>query len=211
MLRKGTNLSRPTTLGSHTNRSPVLARQLTQGVMDPQNAVNLDIHAHLVNDHGKVNLLLGGQVGNLNGLGLVLGIHHHVHRIAGAVQLHTRALNLAIRRTLVKQLPGLSIAVHPIIHGEPGCLREDQSFLFVVRNGNLTLLGGRASTILQWPHNCDHSRVSCDLFLQSLLDDKLQNDGNRNEGRHRRNPGHLVQRRERSFKNPRPRWVFRIR
>lgn len=211
MVGERTNLTCPTTLGSHANRSPILTRQLAQGVMDPQNAVNLDIHADLIDDHGKVNVLLGGQVGDLNGLRLILGIHNYIHRIAGSVQLHTWALDLAIRRTLVKQLSRLPIAVHPIIYREPSCLGEDETLLFVVRNGNLTFLSGGASTILQGTHNCDHAGVSHDLTLEGLLDDKLQNDGNRYERCHRRNPRHLVQRRERSFKNPRPLWVFRIR
>lgn len=148
MVGKRTNLSRPATTWSHANRSPILTRQLTQRVVDPQNAVNVDIHADLIHNHGKVNVLLSRQVGNLNGLRLIVGIHHDIQGIAGSIQLHTRALNLSIRRALVKQLSGFAIAVHPIIHREPGCLREDQAFLLIVRNGNLTLLGCGGSPIL---------------------------------------------------------------
>jgi hypothetical protein len=53
--------------------------------MDPQNAVNLDIHADLIDDHGKVNVLLSRQVRDLNGLGLILRIHDDIQRIAGAI------------------------------------------------------------------------------------------------------------------------------
>ena len=148
MVRKRTNLTRPAAARSHANRRTILARQLTQGVVDPQNTINVDIHTDLIHDHGKVNVLLSRQVGNLNGLRLIVGIHHDIQGIAGAIQLHTGALNLAIRRTLVKQLPGFAIAVHPIIHGEPASLREDQPLLLIVRNRNLAFLGCRRSSIL---------------------------------------------------------------
>lgn len=211
MVGQGTNLSRPTSLGSHTNRCAVLARQLAQRVVNAQNAVNVNVHRDLVHHDGEVDVFLSGQIRDLNGFRLILGINNHIHRIGVSVQLDTGALNLAIRRALVKQLPRLSIAVHPVIHCKPSCLGKDQALLFVVRNRNFTLLGRWGSPVLQCTHDRDHAWISRNLTLQGVLNHELQSHGDRNQGRHGSNPGHLVQRRERRFKNPRPRCVFRIR
>ena len=140
MLRKRPHLALPPPLGSDMNRSPVLSRQLTQRMMDPQNAINVDVHRDLVHHDGKVNELLGGQIGNLNGLRLILGVHSDHHRIGVAVQGHTRTLNLEIRRALVKQLPRLSRTIHPIVHREPTCLGKDQSLFFILGHWDLTFL-----------------------------------------------------------------------
>jgi hypothetical protein len=176
-----------------------------------QDAVNVDVHRNLIYDHGKVNELLSGQIGDLKGLSLVLRVQGHVHGVAGAVQRNTRALNFSIGRSLDEQLPRLSRTVHPVIHREPRCLGKDQAFLLVVGYGHFTLLGGRSSAILQRPHQRDRARISSHLLSKCKVDDKVQDHGDRNQGRHGSDPGHLVQRRERRFKNPRPRFVFRMR
>ncbi len=108
MLCKRTNLARPSSLRAHAERRAVLAGQLTQRVVHAQDTVNIDVHRDLVHDHGKVNELLGGQIGDLNGLGLILGIQGDVHGVTGTIQRNTRALNFAIGRTLDEQLPRLS-------------------------------------------------------------------------------------------------------
>lgn len=211
MVGQGSNLTRPASLGSHTHRRAILTRQLAQRVVNTQDAINVDIHGDLIHHDGEVNVLLGGQVGDLNGFCLVLGIQDHIHRIGVPIQEDSRTLNFAIGRSLIEQLARLAIAVHPVIHRKPTGLRKGQTLFFIVRHRNFTLLRGWASTILKRSHDRDGSRISCDLVLQSLLNHELQNHGDGNQGRHGSNPGHLVQRRERSFKNPRPRCAFRIR
>ena len=148
--------------------------------MDAENAINLDVHRDLIHHDGKVDVLLGRQVRDLDGLRLILGVHDHIQRIGLAIQVDSGTLNLAIRRTLVKQLPGLTRAIHPIIHRKPTGLGKDQPLLFIVGNGDFTLLGRGSSSVLQRTHNCDRTRVSRDLTLQGLLNHELQNHGDRN-------------------------------